>query len=431
MSTIDRTISPKKHPISDIHLIPPRIRHLENGIPLYIFDNEQLDLIHIIISLNIGILTEQQKHITRFTYKLLKESSEAYSSNEIAELFAFYGTHFSTSIGLDITNINFCIPKRNCHIVLPIIYNFLAFPTFREKNLSIFKNRQIKDLEYNICKTDFRATKLMLHTLFGEQSAAGQFSTKDNLQSVTIEQMRAYHHCTFQADNMTIFATGSIDSDIEECISRLFSQISTCQHESMIIHGLIAQVTPAAIIGERMPGCLQSTIELGMPYIGFCNPEHYDFDILTTILGGYFGSRLMQNLREKHGYTYGISADNVYFNDESIFLISSDVKVNDTRPAMDACFEEIHRLQEEPVSAEELQSVQNYLLGEALRYLDNSVSYMKAFSVWHKYGLDERDFSSLIIEHIRNIRAERLLELAKKYFNYNNFTQIIVGDKFD
>ena len=430
MSKLDRNISPDIHPISDIQLIPPRICHLDNGIPMYIFDNEQLDLIHIIISLKIGVLTEQQKHITRFTYKLLKESSERYSSNEIADLFAFYGTHYSTSVALDKTDIKLCIPKHNCNTVLPVVYDFLAHPKFRESNLSIYKNRQIKDLEYNSCKTDFRATKLMLNTLFGEQTTAGQFSTKENLQSVTIEQMADYHDLTFQAENMTIFATGNIDTDIEQCISRLFSQIPTHQHEPLSFNGLAAPVTPAAIINEKMPDCLQSTIELGMPFIGYNNPEHYDFDILTTIFGGYFGSRLMQNLREKHGYTYGISADAVYFNDESIFIMSSDVNVNDTRPAMEACFEEMARLQEELVPPEELQAVQSYLLGEVLRDIDNSVSYMKEYSFWHKFGLDEQEFSRHI-DHIRNIRAERIQELAKKYFNYNNFTQIIVGDKFD
>jgi predicted Zn-dependent peptidase len=176
-----------------------------------------------------------------------------------------------------------------------------------------------------------------------------------------------------------------------------------------------------------MPDSVQSSITLCMVKDGYNAPERRSFSFLSTITGGYFGSRLMQNLRERNGYTYGITAGSVYFGNQALFIINSDVNAEHTQAAIDACFEELKRLQEEPVGTEELESARNYLLGNMLRDVDNSVSYLKRYAFWHSFGLDETEFQQQI-QAIRNTHADTLQQLAKKHFNYNNFTRIIVGN---
>ena len=135
----------------------------------------------------------------------------------------------------------------------------------------------------------------------------------------------------------------------------------------------------------------------------------------------------MQNLRERNGYTYGVSSGSVYFGNQSLFIINSDVNAAHTQAAVDACFEELQRLQEEPVGDEELETAHNYILGDMLRDVDNSVSYLKKYAYWNQYGLDEREFQSMI-QAVKETDSTTLLYLAKKYFDYNKFTRIIVGD---
>ncbi len=425
MTVLNRTTAPEQHPITEINLPKPRQIKLGNNIPFYIIDNENLDLIHFVIRLNIGILHESQKHIALFTYSLLKESSQKYSSNEIADFFDFYGTHYSVSVSLDKTVFTISVPKSNVDKVLPVLLDFMLHPIFREDNLLTYKNVRIKDLEYNSRKTDVRNTQLMLHAVFGEQITAGQFSTKENLQAVTIPQMEQFQEKTFCADNITLFATGNIDAEMENTICQLFERIPNGT-ASKSIHDLLLPADSNPVIYEKMTDSVQSSISLCLPSLSYTDPERRAFSILTTITGGYFGSRLMQNLRERNGYTYGVSAGSVYFGNQSLFVINSDVNIEHTKMALKSCFEELSRLCDELVGEEELDSVRNYILGEQIRDVENSVSYLKRYAFWNHYGLDDSEFYAMIQE-VREIDAEQIINVAKKFFLHNKFIQIIVG----
>ncbi len=425
MHHIDRTKAPQTHSIDDIQLLLPEKQTLANGVPVFYFPNFQLDLIHFIIHIQTGILYEQVKHSALYTYALLKESSAAHSANEIADLFDFYGTHYTISETLDKITISISIPKNNIPKILPIIFNFLLHPQYREENLTIYKNLKIKDLEYNTKKTDFRATQWMLHAMFGDAHTAGQCSNRENILAVNIDQMLDFHQSTFCAENIRLFATGNLDADIKQCIEDLFSSIPN-GHASTPIPLIKMPDEKNPIIHEAMPDSVQSSITLCAPSLGYNDAERRDFSILSTILGGYFGSRLMQNLRERNGYTYGVSAGSVYFGKQSLFIINSDVNREQTDLAVKACFEEMQRLQEEPIDMDELTTVQNYIIGDMLRDIDNSVAYLKKYVFWNHFGLNEEEFHTML-HHVRLIDAERLKTLAEKQLENNKFTQIIVG----
>lgn len=425
MQIIDRTKAPQPHSIDEVQLAAPERRTLSNGIPVFYFSNPQLDLIHFIIHIQTGILYERIKHSALYTYALLKESSETHSANEIADLFDFYGTHYTISETLDKITISISIPKNNISQILPVIFNFLSHPQYREENLKIYKNLKIKDIEYNTQKTDFRATQLMLHTMFGDAHTAGQISNRENLLTVNIDQMEEFHQNTFCAENIRLFATGNLDTDVKQCIENLFSDIPH-GHASTPIPLIEMPQEKNSVIHEAMSDSVQSSITLCTPSLGYNDSERRDFSILSTILGGYFGSRLMQNLRERNGYTYGVSAGSVYFGKQSLFIINSDVNKAQTDLAVKACFEEMQRLQEEPIDIEELTTVRNYIIGDMLRDIDNSVAYLKKYVFWNHFGLNEEEFPTML-HHVKHIDAEILRTLAKKQLENNKFTQIIVG----
>ncbi len=424
MQNLDRTTPPPLHPITDLRLTAPRQRTLANGIPTFLFDNNQLELIHIIVSLRTGILYEQTKHTALFAFALLKESSPDRTSEEMSAFMDFYGAYLTVSETLDKTTMLLTVPKRNVSAVLPAVFRCMTSPHYREENLERYKSLKIKDLEYNSQKSDVRNTQLMLHSMFGGRHTAGQISTRENIQAVTLRDIEAFHRNTFCAENLSLLVTGNLDGT-EACICDLFAQVCHGQAASPLTYiPMPADRTP--VIAEEMPGCVQSSITLCMPCFGYTHPDRQGFSILSTVLGGYFGSRLMQNLRERNGYTYGVSAGSVYFGSQSLFIINSDVNAEHTRDALDACLEETERLRQLPIGGEELEAARNYLLGEMLRSVDNSVSYSKKYTFWHHYGTDEREFTETI-RLIRSITPEQLQTLAQKYFGCNKFTRIVVG----
>lgn len=392
---------------------------------MFFFDNPQLDLIHFIVQIRTGILYEPVKHVAQFAFSLLKESSAKYSSTETADLLDFYGVQYRTSITLDRITILFSIPKNYMNDILPVIIDFITYPIYREENLEKYKRLKIKDLEYNMQKTEVQATRQMLHTMFGDDVTAGRFSTKENLQAVTTRQMTDFHRKMFCAERVTLFVTGNVDAAHEDFIKKQFAQLPRgMAAEALPVFKLPAINTPS--VSLEMAGSVQTSITLCQPMPGYNDGERRDFSILGTILGGYFGSRLMQSLRERHGYTYGISAGSVYFGEQSLFIIDSNVNASDYQAALDACATEMELLQREPVPAEELENVKSYIVGDLIRDVENSVSYMKKYAYWNYYGLDEQEMQHCM-ESVSGITADKLTYLAKKHLAYNNFTRIIVG----
>ena len=171
---------------------------------------------------------------------------------------------------------------------------------------------------------------------------------------------------------------------------------------------------------------MQSSIVLCFLSMGYNDPERTAFSVLNTLTGGYFSSRLMQNLRERQGLTYGISSSSTFFGQQSVFAISSEVNAENTRLAVDSCFDELQQLQNEYVSNEELDMVKNYMAGIQLRAADTTVNAMLKYAYWYRFGLDETEMFRYLSE-IKDVKPENLFFLAKKYFSYNKFTRIIVG----
>lgn len=426
MVFLDRSTPPAQYPVTDIALIAPRRRDLQNGIPLFIIDNPSLDLIHLTVDMDAGALHETQKHVLSYAYLLLKESSPEHSATEMDGLLDFYGATCNVSVTLESVKIKITFPKKNVTDILSAIFEFLSTPHYREENLALFKNRRVKDLEYNSQKTSVRCSQLAKNALFGDGLAAGQFSTRENLMAVTIPQMEQSHRETFCAENIRMFATGNFDPALESCICRLFEQIPHGQAAPKI-HDLALFEGATSPLFEQMPDSVQSSIMLCRPSLGYCDGQRRHLSILSTVTGGYFSSRLMQRLREKEGYTYGVYSDLTYFGNQSLFSISGEVNAQSTQAAIDACFEEMDRLCHEPIPDEEMVMVKHYMEGSLLRRVENSVSYLKQYDDWHGYGLDETEFQRML-QQVNDITAEELMDLAKKFFKHNKFIQIIVGN---
>lgn len=427
MSTVNRTIPPAIRPIEPFAIPRPRRTMLANGIPVFYFDNPNLDLIHILLQIKTGSLYQPEKHICNFAYSLLKESSPVLSPEETSERLDYYGTNVTVNVGMDNVQILISVPKNNLKRILPDIAEFLISPSYRGKNLNILQDKEVKNLAYNEQKTDYCAWRIMWREMLGESfPAVSEFATESSIRSVTTQALQDFHNHSFCAENLTVFVTGNTDKETEKQIEATWESIP---------HGVPAPKLPEIQIQEHCgeliyqpkENCLQSSIVLCSLSMGYNNPERPAFSVLNTLTGGYFSSRLMQNLRERQGLTYGIFSSSTFFGRQSVFSISSDVNAQSSRIAVESCFEELQRLQDEPAGNEELEMVKNYMAGLQLRAADNTVNTMQKFAYWKRFGLDETEMFRYL-SNIKNTSPEELLSLAKKHFPYNKFTRIIVGN---
>ena len=426
MTPINRAIPPKILPIEPFPLMKPRQDNLSNGIPIFYFDNPNLDLLQILIQVKTGSLYQPQKHVCNFTYSLLRESAPDLTAEEVSEKLDFYGTNFTVNVGMGHVQLLISVPKGNLPHILPIIAAFTISPKFRESNLKIMQEKEDKNLSYNEQKTDYCSWRLMWKEMLRNiYPTVSEFASHDTLYSLTTNQLQEFHKESFCAERVSIFVTGNVDSASESLLRSTWTAIphGTPAPELPKIPHTVPSNQP---VFESKPNCLQSSIVLCQLSMGYNDPERTAFSVLNTLTGGYFSSRLMQNLREKQGLTYGISSTNTFFGEQSVFAICSDVNADETQRAIDACFEELQRLQNEPVTDGELEMVKNYMAGIQLRAADTTLSTMQKYAYWHRFGLDESEMFRYLSE-IKEVTSDKIFFLANKYFSYNNFTQIIVG----
>jgi predicted Zn-dependent peptidase len=192
------------------------------------------------------------------------------------------------------------------------------------------------------------------------------------------------------------------------------------------------QVDPPRPSAERThwvnkEGALQASMRIGKPLFSRQHPDFPGMVILTTLLGGYFGSRLMMNLREDKGYTYGVGAASIALQDSGFFAIATDVGGQVREAALEEALKEIRALSEKPVTHEELEHVRYYMQGSFLRSADGPFARAELFKRVHASGLD-LSFYDRLMETLHTITPERLQELAREHLKEEEMRVVIAGD---
>ncbi|MDR1346233.1 MAG: insulinase family protein [Bacteroidales bacterium] len=433
MTPLDRTIAPPIHHIQTLDLKAPENHTLANGIPVKLFRNSLLDLIHCTITVQAGSFFEPQKHVAAACFNLLKESHPHLTSSETDEALDTLGTSFSANTNLDTITLKLIVPKKNCREALALIGSFLCTPNFRKENLDIYKQHKIKDIEYKELNMGYRATQNMFRLMFNNDRPYSTILQTAHIESLTCEQLQFYHQIAFVSEKVKIYLTGNVDDEVWNAFRDMGEAIGEQKNEGRRTakeekQAWFSAHEPEKHYYEERTNAMQSALVLCKRSIGYQHPDRRDFHFLSTVLGGYFGSRLMQNLRERNGYTYGIYASSIYFGDASIFYIETDVNVAQTQAALQAINEDIALLIKHLVEDNEIETVRNYLSGIQLRFIENSVSYMNNYQLWDNLGADETEIA-LQIAAFRNITATHLQSLAAQYLLPQNFTTIIIGNK--
>ncbi|HBC78429.1 MAG TPA: hypothetical protein DCZ51_07355 [Bacteroidales bacterium] len=176
----------------------------------------------------------------------------------------------------------------------------------------------------------------------------------------------------------------------------------------------------------KKKGAVQTAIRIGSSSINKRHPDYPGMKFLNVMLGGYFGSRLMKNIREEKGLTYGIHSSVSSFNLSGFKLISTEVGRENTGRAIDEIYREINRLLTEPVSKNELEVVRKYMSGEMVRMFDGPFAIAESFKAVWEFGLDLNYFVGMM-DKIRTITSDEIIRLANTYYKQDDLYEITVG----
>lgn len=421
----DRSISPKQLNNDVLHITEPTELALDNDVPAYLIDAGEEEVTRLDVVISAGSAYQQQRLIASSTGKLLKEGTASYSSSEIAARFDYLGAYLDIATTKDSATITLYSLTKHLPQLLPMIGEMLTSATFPEHELQLHLDRKKQEFLINSEKVKYLAMLEFNKLVFGEDSAYGQTLQADDFDKIHRDQLLDFYHRHYATDRSYLIISGKADHNVAALVNKY---IGTGWKKSDGKNNKIAFTTPSAK-GDKFiqrENAMQSAIRIGRPIISKQHPEYNRFILLNTILGGYFGSRLMSNLREEKGFTYGISSYAANYINGSSFSIATEVNVNRTQEAVDEIFGEMRRLREEKVGDQELSLVKNYIYGTFLRNFDGPFALADRFRSVKDFGLGF-DYYLKSLDEIRQISSDELQETANAYLRADEMVRLVVG----
>ncbi len=398
---------------------------LKNGLPVFLFDSGTEEIERIEFTFDAGNIRESVPLLASTVNLMLQEGTEKYRSVRLNRLLDMYCAFFQPYTDSDRAGIIICFMNKYAGKALELAREMLFFPLFNEKELKLLTKKRFQQYCIEREKVHRLASDEFFESIFGKNHPYGRTTVPDDFANIRLSDLAEFHSAFYKPENMAIIVSGKINEKLIDLLNEYFGGFSL-KYANVCKSALSPKGEENRIRHISKPGSVQCAIRIGSSTINKRHPDYPGLKIVNMILGGYFGSRLMKNLREEKGYTYGISSSVISLNMAGYKSISAEVSKLFTQKAIDEIYMEIRQLQNEPIGKEELETVRNYMIGELVRMFDGPFTIPESFrSVW-EFGLDNSYFYRLASK-IKSIDPDEITELARTYYNIDDLYQITAG----
>lgn len=422
---LDRTRPPDIYHIDRLHLPQPLVHYLDNGIPVYDTRIHTQDVLKIEFVFQAGRPQESKKLVARATSGLLKDGAGALDGAAIAEAIDFYGSTLNIPSGMDAVNIVFYCLTKHLTSVLPVLADLILRPTFPKHELEAYILRHQQNLKIDLSKPDIVAYRHITEMIFGETHPYGYNSFPEHYAALKREDLQEHHQKWYHANNCKLFICGKTDDQTIRLLNQYFGKMPS----GVPVVSSILPAVPTGPLGKKHfphADAVQTAVYIGRRMFSRNHPDFSGMFVLNTILGGYFGSRLMNNIREEKGYTYNIFSMLDTMHSDGLFYIGTEVGNEFKQQTIAEIYTEMELLREEPVDAEEMDMVRNYLMGGFLTMLDGPFNVSEVVRTLITESLP-LEFFEQWVNKVANITPDELQALAQKYLKPEEMWEVAVG----
>lgn len=423
---MNRTISPDIKLIDTLNLPQVEKTYLKNGIPLYALNSGEQEVVKIELAFRAGKWYETKNLVADVANRMLREGTKTKSAKEIADTFDYYGANVQYSTGFENAGVTLYSLTNQAAKLLPLLFEILTEAAFPQHELDTILNNRRQRLKVELEKNDFVCNRNFVDALYGQKHPYGRITLFEDLEQLNVAELETFYRRFYSAHNLFIIISGRFDNSLVDAINKVFGGDNwngtaagfTIEHP----------VNPSAqlIHHTEKADSVQSALQVGYRTIGKHHPDYLKLSVLNTVFGGYFGSRLMANIREEKGYTYGIHSSLVSYPHDSFIDISSEVGKDVREATLNEIANEINLLRTELIDEDELQTVKNYMTGRIMRNVDGALKFsetLKSLIVFNQ----GTDYVQKTLDTIRTITAPELRDLANKYLDYDKMYKVTVG----
>jgi len=406
-----------------LELKPYAHHQLDNGVEVYMIDAGAEDVLQIEWLYKSGNSYETQNLIAATTNYLLRAGTTTHTAYELDEKIDYVGAYVNRGCYNEQAGITLHCLNKHIDVLLPLIREVLTESVFPEHELFLYQQNMKQRLSVNLRKSDYVAGRLIDAYLFGEEHPYGKYSSPSSFDALTREALLAFYDRYYKRGHFQLFVAGKIPVDLLEKLNRYFGDLPI-DSPSLPTH-LLQPVEQKKYSIQNDPAGVQGAVRIARPFPNRHHPDFLPALVLNTVFGGFFGSRLMSNIREEKGYTYGIHSYLLNLQQASAWMISTEAGKDVCEATIREIYAEMNRLCNEPIAEEELNLVRNYMMGGLLGDLDGPFQLIARWKNLILNGLPPAHFHRTI-DTIRNVDAQQLQVLAQRYFNPADFYELVV-----
>lgn len=411
---------------------PNDVYTFSNEVKLHCFQDKDSEIIRLeFLFLNAGSVNQEKFFSSAAASSLITEGCGELSAIEVADKLDYYAAYVERVSERDSTSLVFYFLKKYQQNLLPLIEKIIKQANYNEKEFEVYISKQKQNFEINAQKTSMIAYKEFYRTIFPQNHPLSKFGEKEDFDKLTPDDVKAFYRDFYTSSQSEIILSGNYDKEFVKELEIFFGNKSwKGEEKNKELKNYFFDLNSKNKDLEKTinkVGASQASIRVGCVSLPHSHQDFLPFSVVVCLLGGYFGSRLMMNIREDKGYTYGISANLSSYRYASVFSIASDVKADKAQATIDEIEKEISILQNDLVPLSELSQVKNYLIGECIRNLDGAFDKSDKYSFLMKLNC-KYDYYKNFIDTIKSITPFEIRDLSQKYLNLNYISKIKVGD---
>ncbi len=426
--TLNRKLAPEFKTIDKIDIQHAVENTLDNGIKVYTIDSGSQELTKIEFVFKAGMYYQSQPLLASAANNLLETGTKNYTANELSDNIDFFGSFFECAVEQDYASLALFSLNRFLDKSLHYVEDIIKNPIFPKDEFDIYISNKKQKHIVNSEKVNVLARRRFTELVFGEHHPYGISVKDEDFDRLKLETVVEFYKTFYHSGNCTIIASGKLASDLIDTLNRFFGKTTWGHVQEIPVPNATLNTTNQQKHLIEKPDAIQSAVRVGRLLFNKKDPDYFKFQVLNTILGGYFGSRLMANIREDKGYTYGIGSGLMSLVNNGYFFISTEVGVDVTNDTLKEIYKEIKTLREDLVDADELETVRNYILGQFLRSVDGPYSLADKFKAIWEFDLGY-DYFEKYFESVKTISPEELKGLANEYLQEKDLIELVVGKK--
>ena len=406
---------------------------LANGATLIVSERHNLPLVSFAITFVGGanqFEAAERRGVAAVTASMLTEGTKTRTGDQLSDALQLLGTTVGAGVGAEEGSIGFVSTTKNFEPTLAILSDMMLNSIFPADALERLRARTLVNLTQAKDQPVIVGAQVFSRVLYGAAHPYGQRANETSVKAITRDDVVAFHKAYYQPGRAIITVVGDVSPEkVKSAVEKALAEWSKGGNKPSFDYPKLPELQPATIYLVDKPGAAQSVVNIGLPGPPRNTPDYFALQVLNTILGGQFQSRLNANIREQKGYSYGVNSGFNYGKGPGAFRAGGSIFTDKTDAALIEFMKELKGIVgEKPITDEELTTAKESLIQGLPQRFASVTAISQAITSLVVQGLPE-DYYQTYAKNVSAVTRDDLLRVAKHYIDLQHLAIVIVGDR--